>query len=216
MSTITSAQAAQKAEAPARLKAKANKARQQAERATERDKHLEAFKAGIVDSDKSIRTATEHLVETMKFGCTQREAAAVGKSAAWINRLLKWAKGGDAAAGSFSEENKAKRARERVQSTEQPKPKSKSKSKSTSKSDEDQRRGIGGNHPPADGNDAESVEDSAARMRVKHAVNNLSADDKNSEQCLADFKDACDAFLHRLNADDLKVAQQFVIEFAAA
>ena len=108
------------------------KRKQQAEREAAAEQALIAFKLEIEDNDELIRRATEYLVETLRLGTTQRAAAeAVGKSAAWVNRLVKWAKADYPACGPFSAESKAKRKRA-VQAPEQKPP------------------GIGHNEPPAD------------------------------------------------------------------
>jgi hypothetical protein len=42
-----------------------------------------------------FRAAAEYLAEARKLGATQRQSAkAIGKSLAWVNRLLKWREGG--------------------------------------------------------------------------------------------------------------------------
>ena len=111
------------------------KRKQQADREAAAALELELFRLDIAESEESVRTATEHLVEALRLGTSQRAAAeAVKKSVAWVNRLAKWAQAGYPACGPFSAESKAKRKRaaKSVQAPEQP------------------TAGIGHNHPPAD------------------------------------------------------------------
>src|ERR1700724_3668348 len=57
---------------------------------------LSRAKMAIEDGERSLRDAAEVLALAQKdFDATQREiAAAVGKSVAWVNRLLQWQKEG--------------------------------------------------------------------------------------------------------------------------
>jgi predicted transcriptional regulator len=85
---------------------------------------LSRAKAAIEAGDQSLHDAAEALaIAQQDFNATQREIAeAVGKSAAWVNRLLQWQ--GEGCAGSpFGPGSKAGRERQkRVQSTEQQAP----------------------------------------------------------------------------------------------
>jgi hypothetical protein len=55
------------------------------------DKARRAIESG----EKTFREAAEYLAEARKLGAKQRDsAAAVGKSPAWVNALLKWHDGG--------------------------------------------------------------------------------------------------------------------------
>jgi hypothetical protein len=77
------------------------------------DKARRAIAAG----ENSFRQAAEYLAEARKQGATQRQSAkAVGKSAAWVNTLLKWRSGGYRET-PFGPQSKAKRAA--VQATKQ-------------------------------------------------------------------------------------------------
>ena len=114
-----------------------NKRKQQAAREAAKAEHLDAFKADIADHDRSMHSAAEHLLKALDFGASQREVAeAVDRSPAWINRIVKWAKAGYAAAGPFAAESKAKRKRvaKSVQAPEH----------------QDERLTLGGNYPPTD------------------------------------------------------------------
>ena len=70
------------------------------------DKARRAIAAG----EGSFRQAAEYLAEARKQGATQRQSAkAIGKSPAWVNRLLKWRSGGYRET-PFGPQSKAKRA----------------------------------------------------------------------------------------------------------
>jgi hypothetical protein len=70
------------------------------------DKARRAIAAG----EGSFRHAAEYLAEARKQGATQRQSAkAIGKSPAWVNRLLKWRSGGYRET-PFAPQSKAKRA----------------------------------------------------------------------------------------------------------
>lgn len=91
--------------------------------------HLVKARNAIVRGDEYMKDAAEHIAAAIKLGCSQREAAAkVDKSAAWVNRLLKWRTSGYTET-AFGPENKAKRTRERVQSAEQKKEKSEARAR---------------------------------------------------------------------------------------
>jgi hypothetical protein len=82
---------------------------------------LSRAKVAIEDGEQSLRDAAEALALAQKdFDATQREiAAAVGKSVAWVNRLLQWQREG-CRGTPFGPGSKASRARrKRVQATEQ-------------------------------------------------------------------------------------------------
>jgi hypothetical protein len=71
----------------------------------------EAVEAGVA----SFKDAAEHLARAQKRGAKQREMAeAVGKSPAWVNRLLKWRAEGFKDDTPFGPQSKAKRARAAV------------------------------------------------------------------------------------------------------
>jgi hypothetical protein len=89
--------------------------------ATTKAELLSRAKVAIEDGERSLRDAAEALALAQKdFDATQREiAAAVGKSVAWVNRLLQWQKEG-CPGTPFGPGSKASRAqRKRVQATEQ-------------------------------------------------------------------------------------------------
>ena len=80
------------------------------------NQHFALAKADIAAGENKMRSAAEHIAAAIKLGASQRAAAYnVGKSPAWVNRLLKLRKAGykDSA---FGPENRAKRERDRVQS----------------------------------------------------------------------------------------------------
>jgi hypothetical protein len=117
----------------------ANLAKQKADRETARAEQLELFKSEIADNDRSMRAATKYLLKAVDLGATQRMAAEkVGKSESWVNRLLKWGRGGFKDTGPFSTDAKAKRVR------------TARNIRRLKKSAEEQRHGIGGNNPPPD------------------------------------------------------------------
>jgi hypothetical protein len=70
------------------------------------DKARRAVEAG----EHKFREAAECLAAVKKLGATQRQSAkAIGKSPAWVNRLLKWRSGGYRET-PFGPQSKAKRA----------------------------------------------------------------------------------------------------------
>lgn len=89
--------------------------------ATTKAELLSRAKVAIEDGERSLRDAAEALALAQKdFDATQREiAAAVGKSVAWVNRLLQWQKEGCPGTpfGPGSKDSRARR--KRVQATEQ-------------------------------------------------------------------------------------------------
>ncbi|MGH6671790.1 MAG: bifunctional DNA primase/polymerase [Xanthobacteraceae bacterium] len=66
------------------------------EHSTSKDELLSIANSEIENSEGSLRAAAEALARAEKdFGATQREMAeAVGRSASWVNRLLKWCRSG--------------------------------------------------------------------------------------------------------------------------
>jgi hypothetical protein len=82
---------------------------------------LDRAKHAIASGDASLRAAAEDIAAAQEQGATQRQIAeAVGKSAAWVNRLLKWRSSGYEDATAFGPQAKASRQRaQRVQSPEQ-------------------------------------------------------------------------------------------------
>jgi hypothetical protein len=89
--------------------------------ATTKAELLSRAKVAIEDGERSLRDAAEALALARRdFDATQREiAAAVGKSVAWVNRLLQWQKEG-CLGTPFGPGSKTSRARrKRVQATEQ-------------------------------------------------------------------------------------------------
>jgi hypothetical protein len=64
------------------------------------------------------RSATEHMSKAQRKGASQRHIASyLGKSSAWVNRLLRWRKSGYKDT-PFGPESKASRERARVQAAE--------------------------------------------------------------------------------------------------
>ena len=84
---------------------------------------LSRAKQAIESGETSLRAAAEDIAAAEEQGATQREIAeAVGKSAAWVNRLLRWRQSGYQDATAFGPQAKASRQRaRRVQSPEQKK-----------------------------------------------------------------------------------------------
>jgi hypothetical protein len=82
---------------------------------------LEKAKSAIESGEASLHDAAEYIASAQAHGATQRQIAEhLGKSAAWVNRLLQWREDGYRDT-PFGPQSKAKR--ERVQATEQKKPK---------------------------------------------------------------------------------------------
>jgi hypothetical protein len=82
---------------------------------------LSRAKHAIEAGETSLRAAADDIAAAQEQGATQRQIAeAVGKSAAWVNRLLKWRESGYQDVTPFGAQAKASRQRaNRVQSTEQ-------------------------------------------------------------------------------------------------
>jgi hypothetical protein len=77
-------------------------------------------KREIESGETSLRAAAEDIAAAQEQGATQRQMAeAVGKSAAWVNRLLKWRESGYHDGTPFGPQAKASRQRARVHATEQ-------------------------------------------------------------------------------------------------
>src|SRR5688500_16931370 len=76
-----------------------------------------ALEAGEI----SLRQAAEDIAAAQEQGATHRQIAdAVGKSAAWVNRLLQWRRSGYRDGTAFGPQAKASRQRaQAVHSTEQ-------------------------------------------------------------------------------------------------
>ena len=86
---------------------------------------LEEAKRDIDDGEVRLRAAAaEKIAEARRQGASQRQIAhGVGKSTAWVNRLLKWHDGGYQEDTPFGPQSKASRQRLRVQATERDKKK---------------------------------------------------------------------------------------------
>jgi hypothetical protein len=86
---------------------------------------LDRAKHAIESGETSLHVAAEDIAAARDQGATQRQIAeAVGKSAAWVNRLLKWRESGYHDGTAFGPQAKAARQRaQRVHSTEQRKQK---------------------------------------------------------------------------------------------
>jgi hypothetical protein len=68
--------------------------------------HLAQAKRDIAAGEHSLRSAAEHIAAAVAAGATQmRVASAVGKSQAWVNRMLKWRTGGFDEGGPFAADN---------------------------------------------------------------------------------------------------------------
>ena len=82
---------------------------------------LSRAKHAIESGETSLRAAAEDIAAAQEQGATQRQIGeAVGKSAAWVNRLLKWRESGYKDVTPFGPLAKASRqCAQRVQSTEQ-------------------------------------------------------------------------------------------------
>jgi hypothetical protein len=78
-------------------------------------------KRAIESGDTSMRAAAEDIAGAQEQGATQRQIAeAVGKSAAWVNRLLRWRRSGYQDGTAFGAQARASRQRARgVQSPKQ-------------------------------------------------------------------------------------------------
>ena len=81
---------------------------------------LSRARRAIESGEASLRAAAEDIAVAQEQGATQRQIAeAVGKSAAWVNRLLKWRESGYQDGTAFGPQAKASRQRaQRVQAPE--------------------------------------------------------------------------------------------------
>src|SRR5450830_1474524 len=81
---------------------------------------LSRAKHAIESGETSLHAAAEDIASAQEQGATQRQIAeAVGKSPAWVNRLLKWRESGYQDGTAFGPQAKASRQRaQRVQATE--------------------------------------------------------------------------------------------------
>jgi hypothetical protein len=86
---------------------------------------LKRAKEAIESGESALHAAAEDIAAAQEQGATQRQIAeAVGKSAALVNRLLKWRESGYTDDTPFGPQAKVARQRaQRVYSTEQKKPK---------------------------------------------------------------------------------------------
>jgi len=86
---------------------------------------LSRARHAIQAGENSLHDAAEDIAAAREQGATQRQIAeAVGKSAAWVNRLLKWRQSGYQDGTAFGPQAKASRQRVRdVQATERKKEK---------------------------------------------------------------------------------------------
>jgi len=85
------------------------------------DELLIRAKHAIASGETSMHAAAEDIAAAQEQGATQRQIAeVVGKSAAWVNGLLKWRQSGYKDGTAFGPQAKASRQRVRhVQATEQ-------------------------------------------------------------------------------------------------
>ena len=81
---------------------------------------LSRARRAIESGEASLRAAAEDIAVAQEQGATQRQIAeAIGKSAAWVNRLLKWRESGYQDDTAFGPQAKASRQRaQRVQAPE--------------------------------------------------------------------------------------------------
>jgi hypothetical protein len=86
---------------------------------------LDRAKRAIETGENTLHDAAKDIAAAREQGATQRQIAeAVGKSAAWVNRLLKWRHSGYQDDTAFGPQARASRQRvRRVQATEQKKEK---------------------------------------------------------------------------------------------
>jgi len=86
--------------------------------------HLEQAKDCIARGDSLTREAAEHIADAMRLDnkLSQREVAArIGKSAAWVNVLMKWRSEGYKSETPFGPQSKASRTKAAaVQATKRP------------------------------------------------------------------------------------------------
>lgn len=166
---------------------------------TTKDELLGRAKDAIQDGDQSMREAAEALaLARQDFNATQREmAAAVGKSVAWVNRLLQW--GQEGCSGTpFGPGSKASRKRRKcVQATEQEIP------------------------HEADTGDAEASEARKAERpqqragtetRTSTKAKATSTDAKASAHALAEFKYAVDHYVPRMSHAAKKEATDYLLQ----
>jgi len=142
-------------------------------------------KDAIEAGDQSLREAADALALAQEdFNATQREIAeAVGKSAAWVNRLLRWRREG-CPGSPFGPGSKAGRERRKcVQSTEQRAP-----------------RKV----------DTDSPETSTEKGKTENA--GQGADPKSQKQrALVEFKYAVDHWLPQMDDDTTREAVEYAI-----
>jgi hypothetical protein len=100
------------------------------EASTSVTEHLAAAKLDIAAGDESLRSAAEHVAAAIELGASQRDVAAtVGRSAAWVNRLLLWRTSGFTASGPFAADHKAKKQRDAFSQAKRSDPKLKSEAR---------------------------------------------------------------------------------------
>jgi hypothetical protein len=81
---------------------------------------LNRAKNAILSGETSLHAAAEDIAAAQEQGATQRRIAdEVGKSVAWVNRLIKWRQSGYQDDTAFGPQAKASRQRARAQATEQ-------------------------------------------------------------------------------------------------
>ena len=80
--------------------------------------HLQIAKRAFASGEVDLRRGAEHVAQAVEKGATQRQAAeGVGKSPAWVNRLLRWRADDYRDDTPFGPEAKSKRERARVQAS---------------------------------------------------------------------------------------------------
>jgi hypothetical protein len=90
--------------------------------------HLQVAKRAIASGENDLRRAAEHIAMAYEEGASQRLiASSIGKSPAWVNRLLSWRESSYPDDTPFGPQSKASRERARVQATERTDTRKKSK-----------------------------------------------------------------------------------------
>jgi hypothetical protein len=138
--------------------------------------HLSCAKHDIAAGDKSLRSAADHIAAAIELGASQRDVATtVGKSAAWVNRLLLWRTSGFLANGPFVDDNKKKKQRAAFSQTKQKKSQAFSQTK---RLDPEKVR--------AETAKAEAAKARAEQARAKHAAAEARANARaEREKCKA-------------------------------
>jgi hypothetical protein len=143
-------------------------------------------KDAIEAGDRSLQAAAEALALAQEdFKASQREIAeALGKSVAWVNRLLQWQRQG-CVGTPFGPGSKARRARQKsVQAPEQPAPSN---------------------------IDADSAEASAEKCKTECVKREAEPKSKAQRTLLDQFKYAVNHWLPQMNDDTKREAVEYAI-----